>query len=107
MELQSFTQEFQSLFGFLHERSIVQEDIIYLTIDNDQHEYWVKLKDAPQRLKTYPIPKAITIESPAPAIAFYPDGSIDKITVRIANDQGQKVSLTTEGVFGGIKQVSP
>lgn len=108
LQINSFTRQLQGFMNYLHERSIVEGKIIYLDIDKENKEYWAKIKEAEGRLKTYPIPQGIDIElnkkvdSENKEIIFYPDGTIDKVTVRISN-RDKQIILTTEGSFGKVK----
>lgn len=103
LQLRSFSRELQTFMNYLSQRSIVEGKPIYLNIDNEQRQYWAKIKDAQNRLKTYKIPAGITIEAEEKQIIFYPDGDIDKITINLAGFDEQKVTLTTKGVFGSVK----
>lgn len=103
LQLNSFSRELQSFMNYLSERSVVEEKVIYLNIDNGQRECWAQVKNETNRLKTYRIPPDIEIEATQEQIAFYPDGSIDKINIKIINRDSQYFNLTTEGVFSGVK----
>lgn len=103
LQLNSFSQTLQSAMNYLHNRSVVEGKIIYSYIDNEKKEYWAQEKDSPNRLKTYPLPPGITIETDKQEVFFYPDGQIDKVTIELINPDNQKVVLTTKGVFGGVK----
>ena len=112
LQLNNFSRELQTFMNYLHERSIVEEKIIYLKVDNEKKKYWAETqREAEQtRLKGYTIPEALTIEVetesqefPQNQIRFFPDGSIDKVTIDVVNQDSQKMTLTTKGVFGGVK----
>lgn len=103
LQLNSFARDLQSFMNYLYQRSIVEEQIVTLSIDNEKKEYWAKSETDTRRLKTYRIPDEIKIETEEPVIIFYPDGTIDKATLKIIDSDSQSVTLTTEGVFGGVK----
>jgi len=103
LQLDSFSRELQTFMNYLRQRSIVEGKLIYLNIDSDTGEYWAEVKDVKNRLRTYKIPTKIRIETQQKQIIFYPDGSIDKVTIGLIGSDNQKVTLTTKGVFGGIK----
>lgn len=103
LRLDNFSRELQAFMNYLHERSVVEGKIIYLNLDNDEKEIWARIQDAQSRLKTLPLPDDIRIESENKEILFYPDGSIDNITIGVVNLDNQKITLTTKGVFGGVK----
>lgn len=103
LELNNISLELQTFMNYLRERSIVETKLAYLNIDNEKKEYWAQIEGESKRLRTYHIPKDIKVETEQKQIIFYPDGSIDKVTVRLSNINNQAVSLTTKGVFGGVK----
>jgi hypothetical protein len=89
--------------NYLYHRAILEEQVISLSIDNENKEYFAKSEADTKRLKTYRIPDEIKIETEEPEIIFYPDGTMDKATLRILGSDNQSIALTTEGVFGGVK----
>jgi len=103
LQLNGFSRELQASMNYLRQRSIVEGKIIYLNIDNDNREYWAKIKGEENRLKTYKIPAQIRIETEQEQIIFYPDGNIDKVTINLCGFDNQSIALTTRGVFGGVK----
>lgn len=103
LSLDNFSRELQAFMNYLHERSVVEEKIIYLNLDNDKKEIWAQIQDEQSQLKTLVLPDGMKIESEKKQILFYPDGSIDNATIEVVNLDKQKVSLTTKGVFGGVK----
>lgn len=103
MELKSSSSELQAVMNYLRQRSISEGDILCLNIDGGKKEYWIQIKGEEKRLKTSSLPRGITIDTEKKEIFFYPNGSIDKVTIKLANDYNQSVVLTTKGVFGGVK----
>lgn len=103
LQLNSFSRQLQAFMVYLRERSIVEGKIIYLNIDNQKRQYWAQIKDNESRLRTFSLPVEITIETEKEQILFYPDGSIEQITLKIFNLDGQSITLTTKGIFGGVK----
>lgn len=103
LQLNSLSPQLQSFMNYLCQHSIVEEEIIYLNIDNDKKEYWAIKKNGQTRLRTYKVPKEIEISTSQKQIAFYPDGNIDKVEIKLAGPDKQSVILTTKGVYGGVK----
>jgi len=103
MQLDAVSGELQAVMNYLCQRATVEGKIIYLNIDNDKKEYWAQVKEATARIKTYHIPQEISIETEQEKIAFYPNGNIDKITIKVVNVNGQAANLTTKGVYSGAK----
>lgn len=108
LQLNSFSQELLAYMNYLHDRSVVEGKIIFLSLDNEKKQYAARFKDAQINLKTYTIPKDITIEvnkidGEDKQIFFYPDGRIDPVEV-IINLDTENVTLTTKGLFGKVKK---
>ena len=104
--LRSVSRNIQAAFEFLHQRSIVEEELMHLTIDNDKKEYLTQADDDTRSVRRYSWPKDISIEATQPTITFYPDGTIDPITLQITLKKQPAVKLTTQGVFGGSKIIT-
>lgn len=102
-QLNAFSAELQSFMNYLRQRSIVEREIVFLNIDNEKSVFWGRIRNKQIPLKIYHIPPGINIEAQNTQICFYPDGQIDRLTIIISNRYNQKVTLTTEGVFGGVK----
>jgi len=103
LRLNSFVNELQIFINFLRERSIVEGEIVDLNIDTQNNKLWAQIKDTQRILKTLPLPEGIIVESEKEQILFFPDGQIDSVTISVINSDNQKVTLTTKGVFGGVK----
>lgn len=103
LQLNSFSRDLQSLINYLASRSIVQRNVILLSIDSENREYWTQVKGETHRLKTYHIPEGIKVEANPIQIFFYPNGEMDKTSIRIINADNQDVTLISEGVFNGVK----
>lgn len=103
LELNSFAREMQSYMNYLSEQAVVTQEAISLSIDKDNKKYWATLMDEKNVLKTVTIPDGIKLEISQKEILFYPDGSIDEVTIKLSNSLNQYVNLTTKGVFGSVK----
>lgn len=103
LQLNSFSREFQVLMHYLRQRSIIEGKIIDLNIDSDNRQYRTKIRDAENWLKNYRLPEGVTFEPKQKQVAFYPDGSIEKTTIIISGPDNKNITLTTKGVFGGVK----
>jgi prepilin-type N-terminal cleavage/methylation domain-containing protein len=100
--LNNFAAELQSFMNYLKERSIVEGEIIYLNLDGDR-QLWAEIKNKQSRLRTLSLPQGLDFKTEKEQILFYPDGQIDAVTINLANQHGQKITLTTKGVFSGVK----
>lgn len=103
LQLSSFSQELQTFVNYLHDRSVVEKKVIYLNIDIENRKYWVSYRGHEERLKVGSIPGQIRVEFEQKQIAFYPDGDIDKVSIKLINSDNNSVVITTKGVYGGVK----
>lgn len=103
LELSSFSRDLQVYMNYLCQRAIVERKIIYFNIDQDKKQYWAYTTEEGNILKVYHIPERITVASEQKQVVFYPDGAIDKVSIKLMNRDNQYVSLTTRRVFGGAK----
>jgi prepilin-type N-terminal cleavage/methylation domain-containing protein len=104
LQLVSFSGELQTFMNYLQQRAVIESRVIYLDIDNGNRQYRACSGEKEKNiLKAYQLPDEIKIETDKEKINFYPDGSIDKVTLKIINRDSQYVELTTRGVFGGVK----
>jgi Tfp pilus assembly protein FimT len=102
LELNSFSSQLQTFINYLDERAVVEGKIIYLYIDNDQKWCLARFKEEQTTLKKYTIPARIQIglDNREDKIAFYPDGTIDKVDIELTTADNAAVTLTTKGVYG-------
>lgn len=103
LQLNSFSRELQGLMNYVHERAVIEGKVFFLNIDNGAKEYWVIGKGDSQRFKSYRLPGDIHVEADKEEIGFYPDGNIDKVNIKIITSRDVSVTLTTKGIFGGVK----
>jgi len=103
LQLNNFSKELQLFMNYIFQSSIAQGRVITLNIDKEKKEYRAEVKGSAEKLKTFPIPEGIELETEKKEILFYPDGTSDKVTIKITNADSQSVTLTTKGVFGGAK----
>ena len=101
-ELNSFSSQLQTFINYLTERAVVEGKIVYLYIDNDEKLCQAKFIDQQNTLKKYTIPARIQIEldNKEGKIAFYPDGTIDKVDIKLTATDNAVVTLTTKGIYG-------
>lgn len=102
-QLNSFSRDLQGLMNYVHERAVVEGKIFFMNLDNGKREYWVTAKGYTLRLKSYRLPEGISVQPDQDEILFYPDGNIDKVDIKVTNSQSQAITLTTKGIFGGVK----
>lgn len=108
LELNNTAGHLAAIMNYLKERAVIAQESVYLTIDNDKNEYWAQIGNETSRLKTYRFPEEIEIiKEPAEGrIIFYPDGHIDSVIVELINIDQQNITLTTQGVYGGVKIIA-
>jgi type II secretory pathway pseudopilin PulG len=106
LELNSFSRELQSFMNYLSERAIVDGEPIYLYFEVDKKLAWAKSGQEEGKLKTIKIPEEIELGLEKGAVAFYPDGKIDKVTITLTNRSNKEVTLTTKGIASGVKIIN-
>lgn len=102
-ELNSFSRELQVFVNFLCQRAVVERAVIYLNIDEENKKYWACDSEGRNVFKKNNIPAGVKLISGQKKIMFYPDGSIDKIDIKLISRDNQSVNLTSKGVFCGAK----
>ena len=111
--LENFTKDIYYLGRFLQSNAVAQGKIYCLNIDYNDPAVWltVKEKDGFARLqgkfsKSFRAPAQVKLSS-LPAnfspVYFYPDASMDRVTIIMENQDNFKVFLIFEGASGGIK----
>jgi len=103
LQLDDCSRELQQFMNYLQERSVIERKVIYLYIDAGSKKYWAQFQESNNRIRTYSIPAAITIETKQPQVKFFPDGKIEAFSARLTGPGGDAISLTSEGVFGSVK----
>jgi type II secretory pathway pseudopilin PulG len=106
-EFESFSRKMQASMNYFSQRSIMEREIILLTIDQERRLFWAQGIISSIVLKNVTIPKGIEVQSDKKSIYFYPDGSIDKVNIMISNAEHQSLNLTTQGVYGHVKVQAP
>ncbi len=101
--LNDFSGQLQLSMMYLKDRSIVEGKVVALTIDNENKKLTAQFKGETRLLRTLTLPQGLFLNSAQQQIFFYPDGQIDSVTLTVANARGHKMTLTTKGVFGGLK----
>lgn len=103
LELNNFSKELQSFINYLFQHAVTEGTIISLNIDSKKNSCWAQEKEGSKRFKTYQIPQSLKVEIDKDEILFYPDGSSDKMTLKLTNKDNQSITITTKGIFGGAK----
>jgi len=103
LQLNTVSGQLQSFMNYLSGRAVIEGKVVYLNIDSNENKYWATMEGATKKLKTYSIPAGISLETEQKKAAFYPNGTIDKLTIRVINTDKQEITLTTKGVFSGVK----
>ncbi len=103
LELNIFSRDLQAVINYLCQRAVVERSIICLNIDDENKRYWAYDKGGRNILKTYHIPLQVTVAAERKQIMFYPDGTVDKFTIKLISRDNRYVNLTSKGVFCGAK----
>jgi len=110
-ELENFVKDIYYLSRYLQASAISQGKIHYLNIDPGEGRFWATYKENAEFKKIqgkfgniYKTPKEVIISTDKAGIYFYPDGSMDEITIKFMNRQYKnKISLIAKGASGDIK----
>lgn len=113
IELENFVKDIYYLSRYLQESAIGGGKIYYLAVNDDKQEFKAAyleaniFKDIEGRLgKIYKSPKTITFShDPAQksGIYFYPNGSIEGVSVAFRNQHEKELTLSVKGPSGEIK----
>jgi prepilin-type N-terminal cleavage/methylation domain-containing protein len=104
--IQSFVGELTRVFDEQRYRAKTDAQTYVLVIEPSQQRYCVRRDTSLEPLKTYAIPRGIVVKSEELEIFFYPDGSVDKVTIEILAGS-ENITLTTKGVWDGAKVQPP
>lgn len=102
-QLPVFSKKLQAHFIYLRERAIVERKVVYLTFEEENKKYRVNIGNESPALEFFSVPEKVRVETEQEQIAFYPDGSIDKVTINLISPGQGGVNLTTKGVFEGVR----
>jgi prepilin-type N-terminal cleavage/methylation domain-containing protein len=102
-KLKNSTREFQSFLQYLIQCAIAERTIVTLSLDDKTNTFSARFKNDPEKIRTFHVPVDITVTIEQPTISFYPDGNNDHIKLTFRSQNEQSITLTTKGVFGGIK----
>lgn len=115
-ELENFVKDIYYLSRYLQGRAIGEEKICCLNIALEKKELWATYKGEGEFKKiegkfgkNYKFPERVNVtlnpmgQSEITSIYFYPDGSIDRITITFENRHKKQVSLIVKGAAGVIQ----
>lgn len=102
-QFQSSVDQFEVVLSSLQDRAGMERKIIQLNLANGSNEYVVNSQSKPDQVRTYALPQRLTIETDRQTVLFYPDGSIDDVTIVLAGAGQNRARLTTQGLYGQFK----
>lgn len=102
-QLPVFSKRMQATFMQLRERAIVEKKVVYLTFEEGNKKYRINIGNESRMIESFVVPEKISVETEQEQIAFYPDGTIDKVTINLLSPGRAAVNLTTKGVFEGVR----
>jgi len=112
-KLNSSAREIALLIRQLQAKAVYQAEPFFLQINTQKgifapmakvNNYWQALKE--KSVKPIIIDEVIRLSilpQEKERINFYPDGSIDKIEIKLENPSYQKIVLTVEDIIGNVK----
>lgn len=88
-------------------RAKTEGDVFLFGIDSEKKEYWVARNSSEERLKTYYLPRSVSIDAEKTEISFYPDVSAEEGRVILCTAFECR-DVVSSGVWGYAKvQVRP
>jgi Tfp pilus assembly protein FimT len=109
-ELESFVKDIYYLCQYLRSSAISQGKIYCLNLNPNEGKIWATYKDETdfknlqgRFAKPYAVPQTITITSQKTEAYFFPDGSIEEITIDFRNKYERKLTLSIKGAAADIK----
>ena len=105
INLSSASAEVQSVINSLSQRAVVERNVYFIRFDAAENKYIIYQKSAstPIEIKSYAIPEDVVLNSDAAEVYFYPDGSIDNVTISLTDKNHQVNYITTKGIFSVSK----
>jgi prepilin-type N-terminal cleavage/methylation domain-containing protein len=104
--LNNFTGELRTFMQYLRERSLVKGQAVILHAGEGEEILRADAKDTKETLKALRVPRGLSVAADKKQVYFYPDGTIDEVTLTVTGAGGQQVKLTTQGVYGNVKVVA-
>lgn len=109
-ELENFVKNIFYLSHYLQSSAISQGKIYCLNIDKNEGKIWstYKVGDEFKQIegkfgRIYKVPEGLIFSAGKKEIYFYPDASIDEVTVDFESKYRNKASLIIKGGIGEIK----
>lgn len=93
----------QSFLNYLSQRAVVEEKIISLNLNNESKEYWAQFEGEDKRLKSFRLPASVEIQCQAQKILFYPDGQMDKVSIKLIGAGENYIELSSQGAYAKVK----
>lgn len=113
LALENFVKDIYYLIRYLQASAIQEAGVYYLNINKDKAEFRGLYKEGAEfktpegRLgKVYKAPAGVTISLEPPektGVYFFPDGSIEKVTIILENLHKKQFSLVARGLSSGIE----
>jgi prepilin-type N-terminal cleavage/methylation domain-containing protein len=104
--LNNFTHELRTFMQVLRERALVEGQVIVLNVDEGQGVFRAEAKDTKGTLKVLKVPRGLRCSADKKQIFFYPDGTMDEVTLTARGNGPMQTQLTTRGVYGNVKVLS-
>jgi prepilin-type N-terminal cleavage/methylation domain-containing protein len=104
--LNNFTSELRTFMQYLRERSLVEGQVIVLSAGEGEETLKADAKDTKEALKSLRVPRGLSVAADKKQVFFYPDGTLDEVTLTVTGAGGEQVKLTTKGIYGNVKVLS-
>lgn len=103
LQLNSSAFGLQSFINYLSQRSVAEGQTVYLNINGNNGEFTAQVKGEERIFKNFRLPSGIRVETDKNKVIFYPDGSMDKTTIKLISQDNRIATMTSKGVLNGVK----
>lgn len=113
VRLQDSCQYLTQLMRWTQTKSIAERRIYRINFDFEKGTFWLTAQDSADNkkfsriegrwAKVHRLPEGITAEGEDAVIAFYPDGTTDKKSIRLSDKRGDGFTITAKRRIGYVR----
>lgn len=113
VRLQDSCQYLVQLMRWTQAKSIAERRVYRINFDFEKGTFWLTAQDSEDNkkfsrikgrwAKTHKLPEGITAEGENAIIAFYPDGTTDKKSIRLSDKRGDSFTITAKRRIGYVR----
>ncbi|MFH1246100.1 MAG: hypothetical protein V1662_06430 [Candidatus Omnitrophota bacterium] len=113
VQLQDSCQRLVQLMRWTQAKSITERRVYRVNFDFEKGAFWLTAQDSQDNkkfsritgrwAKTNKLPEGITVEGEDAILTFYPDGTADKESIRLCDQQGNGFTITAKRRIGYVQ----